>query len=160
MNYTFLRLLLPFSADPTGDATQLLLDKLMIFLFQSRRRGARMTQVRRAIFSMSRSRDNELMTETPAERSARKHRELQAQILALPGTERVLRKLKRAGANRERVLSLVADTVHDKTFWLAPVRRQKKTLEDLANDLETLATRAERVSLDPLSYTTLWLAML
>jgi hypothetical protein len=53
-----------------------------------------------------------------SERSERKHRELQDRILAIPGTERVLRKL--AGANRETVLSLLASAVGNKNFGSLP----------------------------------------
>jgi hypothetical protein len=40
------------------------------------------------------------------------------------------------------------------------MRRKKRELESVANQLETLARRAERISLDPSSYGTLWLAVL
>jgi hypothetical protein len=40
------------------------------------------------------------------------------------------------------------------------VRRKKKELESLARQLETVANHAQRVSLDPSSYGTLWLAIM
>ena len=93
-------------------------------------------------------------------RAERKHLELQDRILAIPGTERILRKLAKAGANRENALSLLASAVGDKKFWLPPMRRKKRELEGLAIQLETLANHAQRVSLDPLSYGSLWMAIL
>jgi hypothetical protein len=39
------------------------------------------------------------------EQSERKHRELQDRILAIPGSQRVLRRLTKAGAKQEKVLS-------------------------------------------------------
>jgi hypothetical protein len=47
----------------------------------------------------------------------------------------------------------------DRTFWVVPLRRRKRELESVAHQLETAANRAERVSLDPGSYGTLWLAV-
>ncbi len=94
------------------------------------------------------------------ERSERKHRELQDRILAIPGSQRVLSKLTKEGANREKLLSLLANAVLDVGFWRKPVRGKKRELESIANQLETVADHAKRISLDPLCYGTLWLAIL
>ncbi len=94
------------------------------------------------------------------ERSERKHRQLQDRILAIPGSERVLSKLTKEGANREKVLSLLASAVQDVDFWRKPVRGKKRELESIANQLETVANHAQRISLDPSCYGTLWLAIL
>jgi hypothetical protein len=95
-----------------------------------------------------------------AEHSERKHRELQDRILAIPLSQRVLSKLTKEGANREKVLSLLASAVEDKDFWQRPVRGKKRELARLANELEAVANHAQRVSLDPTSYGTLWCAIL
>src|SRR5438477_2919853 len=94
------------------------------------------------------------------DRAERKHQELQRKVLAIPGTGRVLQRLTKAGANQKKIVSLLASAVRDRGFWIARVRRKKKELESLARQLETLANHAQRVSLDPFSYGTLWLAML
>jgi hypothetical protein len=95
-----------------------------------------------------------------AERSERKHREMQARILAISGSQRVLSKLKKEGANPEKILSLLADAVADVNFWRKGARGKKRELEGIANQLEAAANRAQRISLDPTCYGTLWLAML
>jgi hypothetical protein len=94
------------------------------------------------------------------EQSERNHRELQKRIIAIPGSERVLSKLTREGANREKLLSLLANSAADLDFWRPAVRRKKRELESIANQLQTVANHAQRASLDPLCYGTLWLAML
>ena len=94
------------------------------------------------------------------ERSEKEHRALQERIFATPGSQRVLSKLQNKGANREKILSLLANAVSDVDFWRKPVRSKKRELESIANQLETVARHAQRVSLDPLSYGTLWAAML
>jgi len=94
------------------------------------------------------------------ERSEQKHRELQDRILAIPGSQRVLGRLKKEGANQEKVLSLLAMAAEHNGFWRNPVRRKKKEFENLAKELEAVANHAQRVSLDPTSYGTLWLAIL
>jgi hypothetical protein len=94
------------------------------------------------------------------ERSEREHRDLQDRILAIPDSERLLRKLTKEGANREKVLSLLAGAVENVDFWRKPVRGKKRELESIANQLETVAQHAQRISLDPLCYCTPWAAML
>jgi hypothetical protein len=94
------------------------------------------------------------------ERSEREHRDLQNRILVLPGSQRVLSKLTKEGANREKVLSLLASAVEDVDFWRKLVRGKKRELESIANQLETVAKHAQRISLDPLCYCTLWAALL
>jgi len=94
------------------------------------------------------------------ERSERKHLELQDRILAIQGSQRVLSRLTKEGANPKRVLSLLANAVSDHDFWRNPVRGKKKELENIANQLDAVAQIAQRISLDPLSYGTLWLALL
>ena len=94
------------------------------------------------------------------ERSEREHRVLQARIIAIPGTQHVLTKLTNEGANGAKVLSLLANTVIDRDFWCKAVRGKKRELESVANQLETVAKHAQRISLDPFCYGTLWLAIL
>jgi hypothetical protein len=94
------------------------------------------------------------------ERSEQKHRELQDRILAIPGSQRVLSKLTEGKADREYILSLLANAVADHDWWRTPLRAKKKELESIANQLETVANHAQRISLDSLCYGTLWLAML
>jgi hypothetical protein len=94
------------------------------------------------------------------ERSEREHRELQERILTIPGSQHVLRKLTSEGANREKVLSLLANAVIDVGSWRKPVRAKKRELESIANQLETVAKHGQRISLDPLCYGTFWLALL
>ncbi len=94
------------------------------------------------------------------ERSEREHRKLQERILTIPGSQRVLSKLTNESANREKVLSLLADAVNVVGFWRKPVRGKKRELESIANQLETVAKHAQRISLDPLCYGTFWLAVL
>ncbi len=94
------------------------------------------------------------------ERSERKHRELQDRILAIPGSRRVLSKLTQEAANREHILSLLACAVEDKGIWRKAVRVKKRDLESIANQLETVANHAQRISLDPLCYGSPWLAVL
>jgi hypothetical protein len=57
-------------------------------------------------------------------------------------------------------LSLLASAVDDVDFWRKSVRAKKRELESIANQLETVAKHAQRISLDPFCYGTLWLAML
>jgi hypothetical protein len=87
-------------------------------------------------------------------------RQVQSRILAIPGSHRALRKLTTEGANRERVLSLLADTVEELNFWQKPVRRIKAELLSVAIQLETLAEHAERISLDTSFSGSFWLAAL
>jgi len=94
------------------------------------------------------------------ERSERKHRQLQDQILAISGSQRVLRRLTREGANPEKMLSLLASAVQDVDFWRKPMRGKKRELESVANQLETVAKHAQRISLDALCYGGPWLAIL
>jgi hypothetical protein len=94
------------------------------------------------------------------ERSEREHRDLQDRILAIPGSQRVLSRLTHEGANRKKVLSLLAGAVEDVDFWRKPVRGKKRELESTANQLETVAKHAQRISLDPLCYCTFWAALL
>jgi hypothetical protein len=98
--------------------------------------------------------------ETVAERFERKNKELQRRMLALPGSQRDLRTLIKAGAHETKVLELLYLAVIERGSWKKPMRRKKRELESFANQLETLARRAERISLDPSSYGTLWLAVL
>lgn len=94
------------------------------------------------------------------ERADRKDKEVQRKILALPGSRRDLDTLVKAGANEKEVLELLSFTVTDRGFWRKAMRRKKKELVSIANQLETVANYAQRVSLDPSSYGTLWLAVL
>src|SRR5580765_6422307 len=97
---------------------------------------------------------------TSWEESEQAHRELQQRILEIPGSRRVLRGLSKQGANQEKLLSLLASSVTDVDFWRKPVRCKKRELESIADQLETVARHAHRISLDSLCYGTLWLAML
>jgi hypothetical protein len=90
----------------------------------------------------------------------RKQRDLQDRILAIPGSQRVLRKLRTEGANRETVLSLLADAVEHVDFWRKPVRGIKAELLSVASQLETLAEHAGRISLDLAFSGSFWLAVL
>ena len=94
------------------------------------------------------------------ERAEQKHREVQNRILAIPGTQRVLRKLTKAGASQDKILSLLASAVSDRKFWLPPLRRKKKQLESFADQLETVAKYTQRAALDPSSYGPFWLAVM
>jgi hypothetical protein len=94
------------------------------------------------------------------ERSEQKHRQLKDRIRAIPGSQGVLSRLTTAGPDREEVLSLLASAVQDVDFWRRAVRGKKRELESIANQLETVAKHAQRISLDPLCYGSLWLAML
>jgi hypothetical protein len=94
------------------------------------------------------------------ERSEQKHRELQDRILAIPGSQRVLSKLTEERADRGHILSLLASAVTDKDFWRKEMRRKKRELESIADQLETVANHAQRISLDPLCYGSLWLPLL
>src|SRR5271157_666461 len=98
--------------------------------------------------------------EKVSERFERKDKEIQRRILALPGSERDLKTLAKAGASEKEVLQLLSFAVTERGFWRKPMRRNKRELENIANQLETVAKHAQRVSLDPLSYGTLWLAIL
>jgi hypothetical protein len=105
-----------------------------------------------------------LMTESWQEiyeRLERRDKEIQHRILALPGSQRYLKTLVGAGASEAQVLRLLCFAVSkEKGFWRQPMRRKKRELESIADQLETVANHAQRVSLDPLSNGTLWLAML
>lgn len=94
------------------------------------------------------------------ERSEQKHRELQDRILAIPGSQRVLSKLTKESADRKHILSLLASAVTHKDYWRKAMRAKKRELESIADQLETVAKHAQRISLDPLCYGTLWLAVL
>jgi hypothetical protein len=90
----------------------------------------------------------------------RKDKEMQRRILARPGSQRYLKALVKAGASEARVLSMLSFAVIETGSWQEPMRRKERELERIANDLETVAKHAQRVSLDPTSYLTLWMAML
>jgi hypothetical protein len=94
------------------------------------------------------------------ERLERRDREIERRILALPGSERYLRALVRAGANEGQVVRLLCYAVGEKGWWRKPMRRRKKELESIAGQLETVAKHAQRVSLDYFSYGALWLVIL
>jgi hypothetical protein len=92
--------------------------------------------------------------------SEQKHRELQARILGTPGSKRMLDKLTGEKGDRANLLSLLACAVDVKGDWCKAMRARKRELESVADQLETLANHAQRISLDPLSYGTVWTAML
>src|ERR1035438_8178711 len=94
------------------------------------------------------------------ERLESRDKEIQRRILALPGSQRVLKKLVTAGASETQVLTLLAHAVSKKDLWQKPMRRKKRELESVANQLETVAKHAQRVSVDPLSNGIVWLAIL
>jgi hypothetical protein len=103
------------------------------------------------------------MTETWAEsweRSEREHRALQNRILAIPGSQRVVNKLTKQKADQNYILSLLANAVGDRRSLWKAMRRKKSELESLANQLETVASHAQRTSLDPSCYLSPWLAIL
>lgn len=103
------------------------------------------------------------MTDNWAEardRSEQKHRELHDRILAIPGSQRLLSKLTKAGADRGQVLSLLSSTVAGRDIWRKAVRGKKRELESIANELETVTKHAQRLSLDPLCDGILWLKIL
>jgi hypothetical protein len=83
----------------------------------------------------------------------RRTREL---ILKDRSAVRALRILTCAGADKDKILRLLSLCVHDEKLWQEIVRRKKKELESVANQLETVANHAQRLSLDPLSYDSLW----
>jgi hypothetical protein len=94
------------------------------------------------------------------ERYERRQSEMQRRMLAIPGSRRDLGVLVREGADEKKVLDLLYSITWDATFWCKPVRKKKRELEDIAHQLEMVANHAERISLDPLSYGTLWTAIL
>jgi hypothetical protein len=98
--------------------------------------------------------------ETICERLDKKDAEIQKRILARPGSKASLKKLSKAGASEKKVLQLLCDAVSDRDFWRKGMRRKKRELESIANQLETVAKHAQRISLDPAAYISLWLAML
>jgi hypothetical protein len=87
------------------------------------------------------------MTDWPEinERSELRDRTLEEAILSDVGASRALRKLVRGGADRTTVMRLLVSSVHHRESWRRPARRLKKQLESLANQLETVASHAERV---------------
>jgi hypothetical protein len=95
-----------------------------------------------------------------SERFERNDKEIQRRILALPGSEADLKTLVKAGASEREVLQQLSFAVMERGFWREPMRRKKKELESIANQLETVARHAERVSLDPAAYVSPWLAVL
>jgi hypothetical protein len=94
------------------------------------------------------------------ERLESRDKELERRLFALPGSQRNLKTLVRAGASEAQILKLLALAVSEKFFWQKPMRRKKKELESLANQLDTVAKHAQRVSVDPFSNGILWLAIL
>ena len=72
-------------------------------------------------------------------------RTLEQAILCDVGASRALRKLVRAGADRTTFMGLLVSSVHHREAWRKPAGRLKKRLESLANQLETVASHAERV---------------
>ncbi len=54
----------------------------------------------------------------------KKHQELQNRILSNASTQRILRKLTKAGADQGRLLEILASAVSDTTWWYAGARRQ------------------------------------
>jgi hypothetical protein len=79
-------------------------------------------------------------------------RKLEQTILRDIGATRALRKLVRGGADRTAVMRLLVSSVHHRESWQKPARRLKKQLESLANQLETVASHAERVHQEYLSH--------
>ena len=94
------------------------------------------------------------------ERWERKDKEFQGRFLGIPTTERTIRRLVKEGADRARLLRLLSRAVEDSDWWLKGMRRKRRQLESIARQLETVANHAERISLDPLTYGTLWMAIL
>lgn len=94
------------------------------------------------------------------ERFAREQRDIQRKILTMPGPRHDLKRLVRDGANEKKVLELLFFMLEDRGFWRKTVRRKKKELETVADQLEMVADHAERVSLDPFSSFTQWIAIL
>jgi hypothetical protein len=81
-------------------------------------------------------------------------------ILKNHTASRALRILFRAGADKEKVLRLLSFCVHDVNWWQKPMRRKKRELESIANQLETVANHVERTALDPLSQRAMWTFLL
>ena len=70
------------------------------------------------------------------ERLEQRHRELQGRILAIPGSQRVLSKLTKAGTDQGQILSLLSSAVTDTSVWRKTLRTKKRELESIANQLE------------------------
>lgn len=94
------------------------------------------------------------------ERLDRRDKEIQRRILALPGSQQDLKKLVAAGASETELLKLLAHAVSKNDSWQKLMRRKKRELESVANQLETVAKHGQRVSVDPFSNGIVWLAML
>jgi hypothetical protein len=93
-------------------------------------------------------------------RLEKRDKEIQRRMLALPGSRRDLSTLVKAGANETKVLELLALAVTEKGLWRKSMRRKIRELESIADQLETVARHAQRVSVDPLSNGIFWLAAL
>ena len=79
------------------------------------------------------------------ERLELRDRKLEEAILSDVGAQRALRKLVRAGANRASVMGLLVGSVRDTGGWRKQARHLKRRLESVANEVETVASHAERV---------------
>jgi len=79
-------------------------------------------------------------------------KKLEKAILRDVGAQRALRKLVRGGVDGSTVMRLLVFSARDQGFWRKPARRLKKQLESLANQLETVASHAERVHQEYLSH--------
>jgi hypothetical protein len=86
------------------------------------------------------------------ERLELRDRKLEQAILSDVGASRAVRKLVRGGADRTAVMRLLVSSVYHQESWQKPARRLKKQLESLANQLETVASDAERVHQEYLSH--------
>jgi len=70
-----------------------------------------------------------------SERLERRDKEIQRRILALPGSQRNLKALVKAGASEARILKLLCFAVNEKGSWRKPLRRKKRELESIADQL-------------------------
>ena len=78
---------------------------------------------------------------------------LEGRILATPAVERDLKPIVDANANRESLLDLLARAV-DPTTSLAVadrIRRKQQELRNVARQVRTVTSDAERVAKDPCS---------
>lgn len=87
--------------------------------------------------------------------------DLKVRIAKGDGVARGLRTLAKAGADRERVLTLLASAViAPELGWRKTVKKKQASLTRIANRIRSVAEEVEDVANDPLCHGAVWLALL
>jgi hypothetical protein len=94
------------------------------------------------------------------EKFERELKEIEKRILKVSGIQPDLNTLAKAGADKKRVLEILALAVFDQnTDWPRVIERKREALRRLAQQLRTVTIEAEQLAEDPLCGGLFWLAL-